>query len=455
MDNTTRTLAGYVAALDYEALPDDVIHEAKKRLVDAIACAIGGYQAEPAQIACRVAANVSGKPAARIFSTGVMTSMEMAAFANAVMMRYLDFNDTYIAKGSGHPSDMIAALVAVAEAQQCSGGDLLLAMVAAYEVYTALADQVSLRDRGWDQGVFVVLGAAAGAAKLLKLSTEQTAHALAIAGTANVPTRQTRSGELSMWKGVATAAAARAAVSAALLAQAGMSGPAAAFEGRHGLWEQVTGPFELGAMGGMNAKEGPPFGITRTHLKFFPVEYHAQAPLSVALELRKKVSVAEIEAIHVQTYYTAWSEIGSEPEKWNPQTRETADHSLPYLLSLGFIDGRIAADSFSAPRLRDPALKNLMQRITISENKTFTAQFPVKLATEIEVRTRDGQRMVERAHYPKGHAQNPMTDDDVNRKFAMVCDGVMPAAQRDALRSALWAVDQAASLRSWLGWLTI
>ena len=449
MDQTTQTLASYVTSLTYEQLPASTMHETKKRLLDAIACGIGGYSSEPAKIARNVAANTSGTPPARIFGTGKTTSMEMAAFTNAVMVRYLDFNDTYISKGSGHPSDMTAALLAVAEAQGCSGKDILLAVTAAYEVYAALADQIALRDRGWDQGVFAVLGTAAGVAKLLKLTLAQTADALAIAVTANVPTRQTRSGELAMWKGVATAAAARAGVSAALLAQAGMTGPTAAFEGKDGVWDKVTGKFELGAMGG----NGTPFGIERTNLKFFPSEYHSQAPLAITLELRKKVAVQDIEAINVQTYFTAWSEIGSEPQKWNPQTRETADHSLPYLLSLGFIDGRITADSFSTARMNDPALRQLMARIKIVESKAFTQQFPGKLMTEIEVITRDGRRLVEAAQYPKGHAKNAMTDADVETKLGLLCEGLMSTAQQTALKKAVWQIDEASDLSALLNLL--
>jgi len=451
MDKTTQTLAIYVTDLSYNQLPASTIHETKKHLVDAIACGIGGYTSEPAQIARRVAANTSGTPPARLFGTGQQTSMEMAAFANAVMVRYLDFNDTYISKGSGHPSDMIAAILAVAEAQRCSGKETLLAVAVAYEVYAALADVIGLRDLGWDQGVFAVLGSAAGVAKLLKLTREQTGDALAIAVSGNIPTRQTRSGKLSMWKGVATPAAARAGVSAALLAQAGMTGPTAAFEGRHGIWDQVTGPFQLGVMGG----KGTPFGIERTNLKFFPSEYHSQAPLWIALELRKKVAVADIEAVNVQTYYTAWSEIGSEPEKWNPRTRETADHSLPYLLSLGFTDGRITVDSFSEQRINDPALRQLMNRIKIAENKEYTRQFPAKLMTEIEVLTRSGQRFVESAQYSKGHTKNPMTDADVESKFRILCEGLLDHAQRDALLKALWNIDQAVDLSGLIDLLII
>jgi 2-methylcitrate dehydratase len=434
MDKTTQTLAEYAASLTFDRLPAGALKELKRRLVDSIGCAIGGYSSEPAAIARRLAAESSGQPPARVLGSCSLTSMEMAAFANAVMVRFLDCNDTYVSKGSGHPSDMIPACLAVAEAQRASGKDTLAAVAVAYEIFTALADVVGLRDRGWDQGVFVVLGAAGGAAKLLRLTREQTADALAIAVSSNVPTRQTRAGELSMWKGCATAASARAGVFSALLAQKGMTGPTAAFEGRHGLWEQVTGPFQLGRLAG----NGVQFGVERTNLKFFPAEYHSQAPLFLALDLRGKVRVDEIAAIDVQTYHTAWSEIGSEPEKWDPQTRETADHSLPYLLAVALVDGSITADSFTEARIRDPRLRELMQRIKVSEKKEFTSQFPSKLMTEIVVMTRGGQRLSVTASYPKGHAKNPMSDEDVSSKFAGLARGILEPGRRDALLKALW-----------------
>jgi 2-methylcitrate dehydratase len=439
MDKTTRTLADYVAGITYDQLSSAAIHETKRRLVDTIGCALGGYTSEPAEIGRRIAAEQSGEPAARVLGSGARTSIEMATFANTIMARYLDCNDTYVSKGSGHPSDMIPACLAVADAHHASGKHTLLSIAVAYEIFTALADVIGLRDRGWDQGVFVVLGSAAGAAKLLKLTSEQTANALSIAVTANIPTRQTRAGELAMWKGCATAAAARSGVFAALLAQKGMTGPTAAFEGRHGVFEQVTGPFELGRLGG----SGIAFGIERTNVKFFPAEYHSQAPLWLALEIRGKLRVEEIESIEVETYYTAWSEIGSEPEKWHPKTRETADHSLPYLLGVALMDGGITAESFSDARIADPQLSRLMQRIRVSENKAYTREFPAKLITRIDVTTRDGQRLTETATYPKGHAKNPMSDVDIDSKFADLSKGLVAPDARDALLGALWRIDEA------------
>ena len=439
MDKTTRTLASYVASLNYQHLTPAALHETKRRLIDSIGCAIGGYTSEPTGIARTVAREASGTPVAHILCSGEPTSIEMAAFANTVMIRYLDCNDTYISVGSGHPSDMMGAVLAVADAQHASGPDTLTAIVAAYETFTAMADCVRLRDRGWDQGVFVVLGAAAGAAKLLKLSTEQTADALAIAVTANVPTRQTRAGELAMWKGCATAASARAGVFAALLAAKGMTGPTAAFEGKNGIMEQVTGPFELGRLGG----EGHSFGIERSNIKFFPAEYHSQAPLWLALKLREKVRAADIESIDIQTYFTAWSEIGSEPEKWDPKTRETADHSLPYLLSVALTDGFITPESFSDARIQDAATRALMAKIRISENKAFTAEFPGKLVTQIEVMTRGGGKHVETSTHPKGHARNPMNDEDIEGKFVGLARERLSENAALSVIQSLWEVEHA------------
>ena len=451
MDRTTEVLSRYVTSLRYEDLSLPAIHEAKRHLIDSLGCAIGGYGSEPAVIARRMAPAWGGTPSARILGEGRSTTPEAAAFANSVMIRFLDANDTYITRGSGHPSDMLGALLAAGEAQGVSGRDLLLATIAGYEVFGALADQVSLRDRGWDQGVFVAPASAAGAGLLLGLSAEQVADALAIAATANVATRQTRAGDLSMWKGCATAVAAKAGLFAAMLAKEGMTGPTAAFEGRHGLWEQVTGPFELGALGGGDR----PFAIERTNFKSFATEYHAQAPVAMALALRGKVSVEQIEAIDVRIYAMAHSEIASEPAKWDPKTRETADHSLPYMLAVALTDGRIGPASFEPQRYLDPALRPLMNRIRVAPHEEFTRRFPGELVSEIEVTTRSGERLIERAQFPKGHARNPMTDADVVNKFHDLSDDVLGPERAGVALEALWKIEEAPNLGSVLDLFTI
>ena len=438
MDRTTATLARYVTSLRYGDLSPSALKEAKRHVIDSLGCAIGGSGSEPALIARGVAPAAPGGPSARVLGGGRPTTPEAAAFANSVMIRFLDANDTYITRGSGHPSDMLGAILAAAEVRGASGKEFLLATVAGYEVFGALADHVGLRDRGWDQGVFVAPAAAAGAGLLLGLSTQQIADAIAIAVTANVATRQTRAGELAMWKGCATAAAAKAGLFAAQLAKAGMTGPTAAFEGRHGLCEQVTGAFELGALGGA----GRPLAIERTNFKLFAAEYHAQAPLAIALALRNTLRGDEIESIDVQIYAMAHSEIGSEPAKWDPQTRETADHSLPYMLAVALVDGRITPASFEPKRFLDPSLRPLMNRIRVAENPELTRRFPAELPSQIDVTTRSGRRYTERADYPKGHTSNPMTDADVETKFRDLSEDVLGKTQTAGVLETLWRLDE-------------
>jgi 2-methylcitrate dehydratase len=437
MDRTTATLARYVTSLRYEDMGARAIREAKRHVIDSLGCAMGGAESEPAVVARRVAPAAVGAPSARLLGEGRATTPEAAAFANSVMIRFLDANDTYITRGSGHPSDMLGAILAAAELGGATGKEFLLATVAGYEVFGALADRVPIRDRGWDQGVFVAPAAAAGAGLLFGLSVEQMADALAIAVTANVATRQTRAGELSMWKGCATAAAAKAGLFAAQLAKAGMTGPTAAFEGRHGVFEQVTGPFELDDL-----TQTRPFAIERTNFKFFAAEYHAQAPLAIALGLRERVRADDIEALDVHTYATAHSEIGSEPAKWDPRTRETADHSLPYMLAVALVDGRLTPASFEPKRYLDPSLRPLMSRIRVAEDPELTRRFPAELVSRIEVITRSGQRFSERAEYPKGHSKNPMTDADVERKFRDLTEDVLGKVKAAGALETLWRLDE-------------
>src|SRR2546422_8755310 len=169
MDKTTQTLSGYVTSLRYADLSPHTVQEAKRHLIDSLGCAMGGYSSEPAAIARRVSPAWSGAPSARLLGDGRSTTPEAAAFANSVMIRFLDANDTYIARGSGHPSDMLGAALAAAGLGGAAGEGPFLATGAGYEGFGALADQVPLRDRGWDQGVFVAPASAAGAGVLLGL----------------------------------------------------------------------------------------------------------------------------------------------------------------------------------------------------------------------------------------------------------------------------------------------
>ena len=223
MDRTTELLSSYACNLTYEDLPPEVVHQVKRTVADTLGCAVGGYLSEPAKVARKLAGDVTSKTSARILGTYDRSSLDMAGFANGVMVRYLDCNDSYFSPGGGHPSDMIPAALAVGDSVEADGRTIITAIALAYEAFCRIADHVP--DNQWDQGVLSVIGAACAAGKILGLDEEQMGHAISLAVVPNVPLRVTRMGELSMWKGCAAAAATRAGIFAAQLAAEGMTGP--------------------------------------------------------------------------------------------------------------------------------------------------------------------------------------------------------------------------------------
>ena len=419
MDNMTRVIADYASSLTFAEVPDEVVRAAKQRMVDSLACAIAAYECEPARIGRRLARGaIPERYVGHILGFGERTTAQDAAFVNTAMIRNLDFNDQY---PGGHPSDCLGAFLAIAEAAKADGRRLLSSMVVAYELFVRLNDATGLRMKGWDQGFVIGVCTAAGVGHLLQLSPKVLAEAIAIVSVANVPMRNTRAGELSLWKGTATAFATRNGVFAALLATEGMTGPDRPFEGKHGLWDLITGPFVLEPLSG----RGATFRTPEVQLKYWPVEYNAQLVVWAALELRPKVDLHDLVEINIGTYRFAHSEIGSEPEKWDPKTRETADHSLPYIFAKTLVDGTINVAAFEETAYRDPSLRPLMAKIRVRIDEAVDAIYPAVVSMKVEAKTVSGERIVFEPRDPLGHGNNPMQDKDVDAKFLTAAETVL------------------------------
>lgn len=439
MDKITGLLSDYSCQLTYEDLDSATVHQVKRTLIDTLGCAMGGFLSEPAKIARVLAGSVAGNPAARVLGTAHFSSVDMAAFANGSMIRFLDCNDSYFSPGGGHPSDMIAAALSVGDAYDADGRALITATALAYEVFCRLSDRVVSGDLGWDQGMFSIVGATCAAGSLMGLSEEKMGHAISLALAPNLPLGVTRTGELSMWKGCATASATRAGVFAAQLAAEGMTGPGEPFEGRRGLWEQagVTHEVTLDAFGG----DGQEFLINDTTFKFYPSQIHTQAPIGLAVELRPQINVSEIESISIQTYRSGVSSPATEPEKWDPRTRETADHSIPFLVAMALHDGAVTPASFTAERIADPSLRALMSKMTMSEGAGFTENYPQQYNCRIEVHSKNGEARAAATSYPKGHKQNPLSDREVGQKFCSLASAVLSDKQCEESLDLLWNVE--------------
>jgi 2-methylcitrate dehydratase len=459
MDRTTELLSSFACQLSYEDLSPQVVHQVKRTLADTLGCALGGFASEPGKIARRLAGMVGGSLPARILGTEDYSAPDLAGFANGVMVRYLDCNDSYFSPGGGHPSDMIPATLALADPLAADGRTVITSIVLAYEAFCRLSDQVVGGDLGWDQGMFSGIGAACAAGKVMGLDQAQMGHAISLAVVPNLPLRATRVGELSMWKGCAAASATRAGIFAAQLAQQGMTGPFQPFEGRFGLWEQAVGhpveilPFPSSSRGRHGA--GEDFRITETTFKFFPSQIHTQGPIGLALELRAQVPPSEIQSIRIQGYHSAVSSASSEPEKWDPKTRETADHSIPYLVAVALQDGAVTPASFTTERIGDPALRPLIAKMTIEESPEFTRRYPAEYNCRMEVTTRSGEQLVAATAYPKGNRRNPLEDAEVDTKFRRLASVVLTEAQCDRALELIWSLEQQPNLEELLDALVV
>lgn len=447
MDTTTGRITDYVVERRATPLSEGALRSVRLHLMDTLACAAGGFGSPPAQIATQVARSAAGRPGSRVLFDGGESTVDLAAFANGVMVRYLDYND---AGGGGHPSDTAAALLALADAQHLCGADLAKGLITAYDVMRAVGSSLAARDHGFDQGIAVGAAVAAAATALLGGDRDAIANALALAIVPYVPLHQTRVGELSMWKGAATSAAARSGLFAAHLAVAGMTGPAEPFEGQDGLFNRVTGPYVPRLPDSLT--EDGASAMEQGSFKLRPAEFQSQAVLDVVEDVVAEwaatgVDLSDLVRLDIATYAFAFTEI-ADASKWRPANRETADHSMPFLVASTLRFGRIDATHFADERIHDPRTLDLMDKIFVTENPEFTAAHG-KLLSSLDFTLADGRVISRLTGYPRGHVENPATDGDIQAKFRTECGrlGTPPWVERAlALTSSISDLPDCAAL---------
>jgi 2-methylcitrate dehydratase len=457
-----RQLARYAAGLTYDGLPDDVIRLAKRAILDTIGCAFGGYDAQPSRIAIDLAGGVSAKHGATVMCSGTATSPDLAVFANGVMIRYLDFNDAFVSltHGAGHPSDTIAALLTAAELTGRSGRDLITATVLAYEVFCKIADVFDYLGNGIDHTTITGIAATVGAGRLMGLTADEMVHAIGITVGGNTATRQGRSDTLSNWKAYAAADACRKAMFSVQLAQAGMTGPDDVFEGSYGFfrvmgigswlplcWRMSPTPemrenCSLKRMPVVAPQLGEPFGIRRAFTKRFPLGQFSQTVAQAAMEARTFFdSPDDIAEINIRVSRSAISIMADGPDKWRPQTHETADHSIPYAAGLVLLHGGIEPAYYEDPYLHDPRLLGLVSRVKClpsDEADRMEREFNL---CELEIVLTSGARRTVRVEYHRGHFKNPMTDAEMEEKFRRMARKHIEADRVDALLRLLWDLE--------------
>ncbi len=439
-DSIQHQLTHFAISLAYEAIAPEAVHAAKLRIIDTLGALIGGFFAEPCAIARNLAAMMPDQAGATVIGTRIKTTVEMAAFSNAAAARYLEMNDLYQWPGAfgGHTSDTISPVLAVAEHVHASGRDFITGMVAAYEVYTRISDV--FKNMGFDHVNLCTLGSAIGCGKVLGLNAEQMAHCISMAVVPNNALRVTRNGTLSMWKVTASAQAARAGVFAALLARAGMEGPHLPFEGKAGWCDHIAlERFTLPAMGGSH------FKVMDTSIKLRPSSGVLIASIVAAEKIAPLGAIADVSEITVAVYKKARDLSANGPHHWNPDSKDAADHSVPYVVAAALMDGTVTTRSFNDAHLSHPDLHALMQKIKVVVNDEFTRAYesmPVRHRARVSVTLRNGKRLVGEAAGGKEDLSPDKSDDQIDRKFLSLTEDVFDSGRAKRLLEHLWRLDE-------------
>ena len=449
-DSVVRDFTAFVTQVRPEDVTDAAWTAAKRCLVDALGCGLAGAQSDVVRALRGIASTASSTRSATLFGTSVRTTPDLAAFVNGSSIRCLDFNDDYFGTDESnahgdtgpHPSDNLGGVLAAAQMAGASGADTLLGVVIAYEVCGQLVDEVVIRGNGWDHPIFHSIATAAAASRLLGLSPEQVANALRLAAVPNICLYETRVGSISNWKGLAGPNGSRNGLFAALLAEAGITGPEMAFEGARGFMRQLDHQFALGPFGGPDHQ----FRVENTYFKHLPLRYEMQLPVQLALELRQTVDASDIAAMRVYMESKSVVARDAEPALWKPTNRETADHSGPYLIAAALVDGHIDEATFEPERFQDPDLLAVTDTIELIEDPAYSASFPWQMACRFEIQLKAGEQLELVGVNPKGHPLKPMSDDEFAAKFLGQVEPLLGEQQARELLQVLRSLEGEQSL---------
>ena len=426
--NPLPALIDFAQRLRYEDLPANVVHEAKRRVIDSIGTAMGSLSDERLRERRRYFARrkVAYAESGLIFGSKDKLTLPDAAFMNSTMTRWLDINDTYLAKEPAHPSDNLGLLFAMAGFRPLTGKDFITAAALAIDVQCRFTEAASVRAGGWDHVIYINIASALAGAKLLGFDAEQTYNAVSQAINPNVPLRQNREGSyLSEQKNMAAGDAVRGAAWALEKVLAGTTGPAEIFEGKHGVVKQLTGPLEPSAFDGL----GQRFYIAETYIKQHMMEYHGQTIVDHAIELRKQLGTPKLDdiaSVAIKGYEAHATIIGDESKR-TPTTKETADHSLYYAFAAPMLEGQCMLPQYRDELLTDPGIRALIARTTFEEVPEWTKLYYApseqrEFRSCATVKMRDGRELSHEEGYPHGHPKNPMSDMELEGKFFSLGD---------------------------------
>ncbi len=434
-------LAEFVASRTFNDLAQSTVKALKIRILDSLACAIGALDAPTALSLKKVQSDFGGAPRCTMISGG-KTEPEGATLYNGALVRYLDFNDSFLAKNETcHPSDNFAPILASSEYVDGTGRDLLVSLAIAYQVQCRLSEVAPVRAKGFDHTVQGEYGVSAGASRALGLDSEKTANAISISGTALNALRVTRTGKLSNWKGLAFPFMASGAVKATFLAKEGITGPLEVFEGNKGFMDSIAGQFKIDW-----SKEGLDL-VEKTIIKSYNAEVHSQSSIACMMKLRNRQGLTsdDVDNIEVRIFDVAYHIIGGGEEgekKESIETKEQADHSLPYILAVALLDGKVMPEEYESERINSKDVQELLKKIHVIPDKEFSSKFPAQMPVEITAHTKSGKTLVESSFDYDGFTSHPFTWNEAVNKFNALTLGYVEEDVRAEIQKVVASFDE-------------
>ena len=454
MTSLSQKMAQFALDLKFEDIPSDALHEAKRFLLDSVGCALAAVQNDDMQAMYRFTEKLGGTPEATVIGNGLRTNASNAALMNCLLTRALDYNDIYWEQDPSHPSDIIGTALAAAEANHKQGRDAIVAIMIAYELemrWCHAADP-GIREVGWHHATLTQFVSPLVAGRMYDLDLDQMVAAVGISGSSHFTLGGVVAGHLTNMKNTADPLAAQAGVIAAKMAREGYEGPVEVLEGKEGLFEVVHNvewrPDWL-------LKElGETFMITQCSYKAFPTEALTHQPISAALQVCQEhdITAENVDEILVETT-TRGADILSDPSKYKPKTKETADHSLPYVIAAAVADGNVLPDSFSDEKLTDPRIWDLLDKIKVVADPEIDALFPGVKRARVSITTTAGEIHTAQVDHAKGSSENPLSDEEIVSKFRANAEGLMSKQRQDEIIAATWTFDEIEDLSEYMALL--
>ena len=438
----TAPISQFAANLKFEDLSEDAVYQAKRFLLDSLGCALGGFQQHDVTLALEVLDEIAGRGSCTIIGTGKKVDAVSASLANALMIRCMDYNDIYWKQDPSHPSDIFPAAIAGCERMQSDGRELIVGLVLGHEFECRFCEAAfpGIRERGWHHATLTAFVSPIVAGRVLKLGWEQIQHAIGISASRQATLGAVTAGKLTMMKNTVDPMATQSGMLAALLAEQGYTGPEHVVDGKEGLTHCFGPEWKLNVL---TDGLGESWRITQCGMKFFPTEALTHAPISATLDLvhEHDLKPENVEKVTIRSLARA-ADILSDPSKYDPRSKETADHSLPYVIAAALVDRQVTPAQFTMQKIMDPTVRAQLKKVVVVADPEIEKVFPALQRVVVTIHTTDGKEFTKQLDYPKGDPRNPLTDREIEEKFAALAGPVLGKAAQKKVRDTVWSLEK-------------